>query len=75
MEQIYFFDDNNKETTKEKATKYIIRECDENGKLISETRGIMNKKDSLFEITQEEYDYLVSIGKKPEENTYVIKEQ
>ena len=40
----HFLDDNNNIVPKEESTHFIVRETDENGKLISETFGRMNKK-------------------------------
>lgn len=42
--EIYYFDDNNNIVDEEEATRCIIRECLNNGKLIQETRGICNKQ-------------------------------
>lgn len=40
--EIYYFDDNDKMVDKEKATKAIIRELDENGNLVREIFGVIN---------------------------------
>ncbi len=72
MQEIFYFDENNRLTSKDKAKKYIIKKSDKNGILISETRGIINSVKDKYEITKEEYDYLLSIGKKPDEGTFKI---
>ena len=37
--EIFYFDDNGNPIESEKATKFVIRECDSNGNLIKETYG------------------------------------
>ena len=37
--EIYYFDDNGDPIEAEKATQYVIRECDRDGNLIKETYG------------------------------------
>lgn len=40
--EIYYFDDDGNAVDKEKATRAIIRELDENGELINEIFGAVN---------------------------------
>lgn len=39
--EIYFFDNSGNIVDEAKATKYVIRECAENGDLIAETWGVV----------------------------------
>lgn len=43
--EIYYFDDEGNLADREKATKCIIRECDQKGNLINETMGIISHED------------------------------
>ena len=47
--EIYFFDNEGNETTKENATRLIIRELDKDGNLINETFGTCNQKQNIEE--------------------------
>lgn len=38
--EIFYFDDNGNPVEAERATKFVIRECDSDGNLIKETYGI-----------------------------------
>lgn len=38
--EIFYFDDNGNPIEAERATKFVIRECDSDGNLIKETYGI-----------------------------------
>ena len=37
--EMYFFDDNGNSVDEENATRFVIRECAENGDLLNETWG------------------------------------
>ena len=39
---MYFFDDNGNSVDEENATRFVIRECAENGDLINETWGYLD---------------------------------
>ena len=70
-EEIIFFDDNDNKVDKDIATKFILRREDENGNLISENFGRIQKlsdefseetvKDNILYVTKEEYEYLKKI--------------
>lgn len=47
--EIYYFDSNGETTTKEKATEAIIRELDQDGNLIQETRGSIRRNALNFQ--------------------------
>ena len=77
-EEVYYFDENGNSVDDYKdAKKVIIRYLYENGMLIKETFGELNKDDEekeeeIPEFTQEEYDQFMKDGFVFEEGTYKI---
>lgn len=72
-EEVYFFDkDNRIVKTEEEASKVCIRLLDDEGKLISETFGNLNKENEPYEITQDEYNMLISQGYEVKYSEYKI---
>lgn len=53
--EIIYFDENDKIVTKEKAVRAVIRELDENGNLVREIFGTIDKSQDE-EVTDEEFD-------------------
>ena len=62
-EEIYLFDkDGNIVQTEEEADSFSVRILNDEGELIQETYGNVKKQNEPCEITQEEYDMLISKG-------------
>lgn len=52
--EIIYFDENDKIVEKDKAVRAVIREVDENGNLVREIFGTIDKEDE--EVSDEEFD-------------------
>lgn len=52
--EIIYFDENDKIVEKDKAVRAVIREVDENGNLVREIFGTIEKEDE--EVSDEEFD-------------------
>lgn len=60
--EIIYFDDNGSIVDKEKATKAIIRELDENGNLVNEIFGTIDNTPT--DISDEEFDTIMERTKR-----------
>lgn len=72
-QDIYYFDKDGKSSTDEKnASSAIIRELNEDGEIVNEVFGNFRKPEGPYEITQEEYDMLISEGYEVNESEYKV---
>ncbi len=60
--EIIYFDDNGSIVDKEKATKAVIRELDENGNLVNEIFGMIDHTPT--DISDEEFDAIMERTKR-----------
>ena len=72
--EIFFFDKDNKITDKDNADRFIFRKTDENGNILEESFGYINQDDDpRYVMSQEQYDYLVSVGQKPDMTKFRVR--